>query len=343
MERNKGISLIILVITIIVIIILAGTVMLSLSKNNPITSATEATFKNNISTYNSELSLYIASEIARNNGSYNTDTLHAITPIEIKSIIKSMSDADSTKFKIINGKLAVASTANTSEISWASQIGINIQDYVKGDLLIHIDGYDPPQNIAGTYYWMDKSEYKNDVQMFNFANPLSSTTSGYDINTKSYVFDGIDDYMLSVSNIPSTKNEYTLEIIFKPTIYKYVTIGTDALHLKWRISGQEPYINYLDTLNNPNSTSFRTIPNINSIYNFSTTFQGSVSKLYINSQEYNSVNQNFTIRSLLKLMVGVGGEKIQGNIYAIRLYNRVLTQQELNYNYTLDATRFGII
>lgn len=46
--KKKGISLIVLVITIIVIIILAGTVILSLSSNNPITQAEEASFKNTV-------------------------------------------------------------------------------------------------------------------------------------------------------------------------------------------------------------------------------------------------------------------------------------------------------
>ncbi|MEG2236004.1 MAG: hypothetical protein RR144_06205, partial [Clostridia bacterium] len=45
-NKNKaGISLIILVVTIIVIIILVGTVILSLTNNNPINEANEATFK----------------------------------------------------------------------------------------------------------------------------------------------------------------------------------------------------------------------------------------------------------------------------------------------------------
>ena len=44
MEIKKGISLIILIITIIIIIILAGTVIINLASNNPISSAKEAVF-----------------------------------------------------------------------------------------------------------------------------------------------------------------------------------------------------------------------------------------------------------------------------------------------------------
>jgi len=59
MKINKGISLIVLVITIIVIIILAGSVILSLSTNNPIDKSKEATFKTNVVEYNSELALVL--------------------------------------------------------------------------------------------------------------------------------------------------------------------------------------------------------------------------------------------------------------------------------------------
>ena len=45
MKKQNGISLIVLIVTIIVIIILAAVVILTLSKNNPIDSSKEATFK----------------------------------------------------------------------------------------------------------------------------------------------------------------------------------------------------------------------------------------------------------------------------------------------------------
>ena len=47
-KRKNGISLIVLVITILVMIILAGVVIVSLSKNNPIEKAKEAEFKTNV-------------------------------------------------------------------------------------------------------------------------------------------------------------------------------------------------------------------------------------------------------------------------------------------------------
>ena len=62
-NKNKfGISLIVLIITIIVVIILAAVVILTLSKNNPIESAKEAAFKEDIRAYQDELNMYITKE-----------------------------------------------------------------------------------------------------------------------------------------------------------------------------------------------------------------------------------------------------------------------------------------
>ena len=65
MKNKKGISLIVLIVTIIVIIILAAVVILTLSKNNPIESAKEATFKEDVRTYQDELNMYISNEYQR--------------------------------------------------------------------------------------------------------------------------------------------------------------------------------------------------------------------------------------------------------------------------------------
>jgi alpha-tubulin suppressor-like RCC1 family protein len=83
--RNKGISLIILVITIIVIIILAGTTILSLSKNNPIEQANLSVDLNNLATiqeafeYNRLMSTL--------NGQYPVTV--NVNPLEIDDVTKS--------------------------------------------------------------------------------------------------------------------------------------------------------------------------------------------------------------------------------------------------------------
>lgn len=63
MKNKKGISLIVLIVTIIVIIILAVTVILTISKNNPIEIAKEARFKEDIRIFQDELALKISKKL----------------------------------------------------------------------------------------------------------------------------------------------------------------------------------------------------------------------------------------------------------------------------------------
>jgi hypothetical protein len=186
---------------------------------------------------------------------------------------------------------------------------------------------------------MDRSEKNNNAIMYNFNNPINSVTSGYDSSSKSYVFDGSDDYMKSIENVSNVRNEYTIEILFKPTIYRYTEISFNAINFKWRVSGEAPYMNFWDTNSAYNSTSFGVTPELNIITYFSATFDGYKRKLYINGQLKNSATKTMTLRSSLYLIIG-NGELVKGNIYAIRIYNRALSNQEISSNYSLDLARF---
>ncbi|MEG3038645.1 MAG: hypothetical protein RR810_07335 [Clostridia bacterium] len=63
--KKSGMSLIVLAITIIVMIILAGVVVIGLSKNNPIIKAQEATFKGDVSSFKEELSLSLVNQLKK--------------------------------------------------------------------------------------------------------------------------------------------------------------------------------------------------------------------------------------------------------------------------------------
>ena len=64
MNKRKGISLIVLVITILVMLILSGVVIVSLQKNNPIENAQKAKILENLKAIESEISLYTATAIS---------------------------------------------------------------------------------------------------------------------------------------------------------------------------------------------------------------------------------------------------------------------------------------
>lgn len=99
---KKGISLIVLVVTIIVLAILATTVIIALSGDNGniISEGKEAVFKSNVISYQDELNMYIASQFPVNKTTDINATGSAMT-----AIIPSMKAEDVAKFEIANGKL----------------------------------------------------------------------------------------------------------------------------------------------------------------------------------------------------------------------------------------------
>ena len=76
LTHKRGISLIVLIVTIIVIIILAAVVILTITKNNPISSAKESIFKEDITSMQDELSMYLSKKYTENSTSFNKSSVN---------------------------------------------------------------------------------------------------------------------------------------------------------------------------------------------------------------------------------------------------------------------------
>ena len=122
--EKRGISLVVLVITIIVLTILAGVVIISLNNNGIIARGNEAVFKANVNSYKTELALYIADQIIADS-SFSVSTFNATTSTtpSITTVIPSMSAEDSAKFSVVSGELTYIGE-DESEIDWATALGI---------------------------------------------------------------------------------------------------------------------------------------------------------------------------------------------------------------------------
>ena len=68
LTQKKGISLIVLIVTIIVIIILAAAVILTVGKNNPVESAREAAFKEDVRIFQDDLALSVSKDYTKKAG-----------------------------------------------------------------------------------------------------------------------------------------------------------------------------------------------------------------------------------------------------------------------------------
>ena len=127
MKNKKGISLIVLIITIIVVIILAAAVILTISKNNPVSSAKEAAFKEDIRSFQTELSLYVGKQMTvdyyGNRKKISTDEYPKLD--EMKEYISSYNKKYVEKLGIDNDELVYFPDKVTeNEKKWLDDLGI---------------------------------------------------------------------------------------------------------------------------------------------------------------------------------------------------------------------------
>ena len=134
MKNKKGISLIALIITIIVVIILAAIIIITITKNNPVDSAKEATFKQDVRSFQDELSMYVSNQIIQDTQGIREE----ITTVDMPSVkvmkeyIESFSSKYENKLGIYKDELVyykpdneVKNKVTDKEEKWLQDLGIN--------------------------------------------------------------------------------------------------------------------------------------------------------------------------------------------------------------------------
>ena len=123
MKRKKGISLIVLIITIIVVIILAAVVILTINKNNTVDSAKEATFKEDVKSFQDDLALTVAKEYTDNQG--QRDTKINAKGEAVKDYIPSFKNKYVNKFAIVDDNLVATDKVTENEKLWIEDLNLN--------------------------------------------------------------------------------------------------------------------------------------------------------------------------------------------------------------------------
>ena len=121
LTHKRGISLIVLIVTIIVIIILAAAVILTITKNNPVSSAKEATFKEDMASIQDELSMYLSKKYTDNPTSFDKSSVN----LSGDSMVTELPSTKKYKEKVsvIKGKLVWnGETENNTEYKWFSEV-----------------------------------------------------------------------------------------------------------------------------------------------------------------------------------------------------------------------------
>ena len=132
MKRKKGISLIVLIVTIIVIIILAAAVILTITKNNPVDSAKEATFKEDVKAFQDDLALTVAKEYTDKQGQRD-QKISTSDYDKIKNYIPSFTEKYKDKFIIQDDQLVGTDSLSEKEKTWANDLNISTSGKVAFD------------------------------------------------------------------------------------------------------------------------------------------------------------------------------------------------------------------
>ena len=132
MKRKKGISLIVLIVTIIVIIILAAAVILTITKNNPVDSAKEATFKEDVKAFQDDLALTVAKEYTDKQGQRD-QKISTSDFDKITNYIPSFTEKYKGKFVIKDDQLVGTDSLSEKEKTWANDLNISTSGKVAFD------------------------------------------------------------------------------------------------------------------------------------------------------------------------------------------------------------------
>ncbi len=121
LTHKRGISLIVLIVTIIVIIILAAAVILTISKNNPVSSANEATFKEDVTAMQDELSMYLSKKYADDPLSFEKSSVNLSGDSMVTELPSTKKYKD--KVSVVEGNLVINnSKANSDEKKWFNEV-----------------------------------------------------------------------------------------------------------------------------------------------------------------------------------------------------------------------------
>ena len=121
LTHKRGISLIVLIITIIVIIILAAAVILTITKNNPVSSAKEATFKEDMASIQDELSMHISKKYADNPTSFEKSSVNLSGEDMVTELPSTKKYKE--KVSVVEGNLVINnSKVNSEEKKWFNEV-----------------------------------------------------------------------------------------------------------------------------------------------------------------------------------------------------------------------------
>ena len=221
----------------------------------------------------------------------------------------------------------------------ASELG---DDYIKDGMQVWYDGINNTGSghSSSTKIWFDLSGNGNDATLHNF-DTTPTEESGWHSNY--LAFDGVDDFAEKTGVTINGANG-TIEIVGKYISGTYI-FRSNSSDLGTYIRGINTTKGSMPTNVDFNTTNYYNLSS--RVLKYYTENNTSYTLNYYNMtisgepQVYQSTNNGDWIS--MGSFVNANwdqGTKLQ--VYAVRLYNRGLSEDEIHHNYILDKARYGI-
>lgn len=229
------------------------------------------------------------------------------------------------------------------------------EEYVGKGMLLYLDGINNTRNghDNNTTVWEDLSGNNYDfIKLASAQNAIWSENS--------YVGDGTDRTLYYNQAILADATECTIEVCYDvPKLTNYIWVFQSRDSDKGANGFQ-----FLVNSNRRMATVFLTYNDYKTLGDFvdCTDINGRTMGIALNNQTIEFSNNtdfystdvdegymqsvaprtNYTIGSTYPWGIGLNGFYFQGNIYAIRIYNRKLSEAEIAYNCEIDKLRFNL-
>lgn len=236
----------------------------------------------------------------------------------------------------------------------------NIPFIYQGDELLY-----PNPVKDGLVLWYDFKGIKNDDFNKGIAEDLSGNENNGELQNFAYTnesgyndglkFDNVDDVVsLDVPMGKSFTLSMTIEINHDTPVQFfcggnyamfYIRKNSDNLHASITLESLDGGYKQITSYNDNNFFSSLLESN-KTKFQFSITVDNNVKKmvLYGNGKQLNdrSFEEDVKIVNLTKLGYWYKSNNLDGRIFSTQLYNRALTEQEIQYNYQLEKERWGL-
>lgn len=126
---KKGISLLILVVSVLVMIILAGVIINSMQKNNPITDAKESKFKTDLAAVKESAEQRMQELMISKRGDFEINTYNR-TPEEMNKFVEKMPKHLEGYVIIENGEVKLTNAFRVdhpNKVKWAEDIKVPVK------------------------------------------------------------------------------------------------------------------------------------------------------------------------------------------------------------------------